>query len=211
MTCEQCYNLKDMKCSINKDNIVGPISDGEKLLPHKVPCIFKNTEHKDISLDILEKLALTRVSVEGYTVANSKDDIDSFLLLLDKEKEYIKDKTDSPLAKIIVFLSKPFLSIQEISDYSHKLAEKSNGKLWSICIKMNESDSMKETCLEALKLPFSLELSESDDFKTLIDFKSYVMCNPVPIMFGNIFNNNVLKETYYANKEKSILQHNSQK
>ena len=101
MNCNKCINLIDNQCKLGKHETLGRILDDfgntERLLND---CIFKNTQHDNITFKMAHQLAMSNIAIASYYIL-TKDNYKEFLDLLTKENQYIED---SPIGQFNVIV-----------------------------------------------------------------------------------------------------------
>lgn len=183
VNCDGCKNYTtDYKCRLGKHSFIGYILDDEgriKSLHHS--CIFRNTEHDNISYDVSHKLVLSRIAVAIYFVIDTKEDIEKTLDILDKEKEY---GADNPIGQVNV-LVKSGISAHELHDLAKKLAVSNGRRLWNINVLL-DGQSYHNYILNECKLPFALKMNNELDFANIQNFKHQCFTCRVPTYFNGI-------------------------
>lgn len=207
MNCNGCLNLNGLKCKLGKQDLLGYLSDNDgKILQLNYDCIFKNTEHPNISFDMAHKFGMARVAIATYFKVDSLEQLDTLYKILDKEKEYGAENLIGQFNVLI----KAKISLREIQDLSKKMATYNGKRLWNVKVIMDEQsylDYMLNTCT----LPYAYELKEPDDLATIQNFKFKCFSGPVPELYEGITSVKWLRkeiERKYEVQEQNPIQYN---
>ncbi len=184
MSCNECLNFRNNDCFLGKHETLGKFVDGDKVRTVS-PCIFRNTQHPNLSFKMAHQLAMSNVAIAAYYFVN-KSNYEDLIKLMESEKAYIED---SLIGQFNVVVEKQDFSLTEFRDLSNKLNELNhstpfNHRMWSLSIpedvEKTQESGIPLFIINHCKLPYFMILESEKDFVDAQTFKFKCFAGPVP-------------------------------